>query len=447
MNHLLDAVARPIGRQLNWLWGHGFRFLFVIDAVVLFTTLVSINVVRFGSTWPTYPVSHYLTGFSIATVVHLTINYFSGLYEREPRLGSRPWLPRVSLAMALGVAVDGLVAVLFDRYLMPRLNLGVLLLVGSVTLTSTRYLSRRLANKRRGPARVVLVGNAADREQARRALSRPGSTGVVVGETDSVAPLFETVTSADATDVLLLDLTAFSAAFPEPITSLDRLGIGLHQRVSAAETLMGLRTIGEVGGVPITRLKPHALAGHQVRFKRLMDLMLVIAAAPIWVPFVGLVSLYVRIVAGAPVLYHQTRVGLDDVPFELHKFRTMVRDAEADSGPRLSEADDVRVLRGARWLRNSRLDELPQLWNVLAGDMSLVGPRPERPEFVAEISEKVPGYARRHSVRPGITGLAQVKGRYQTDAAHKLGYDLQYLVNWSVVLDLQLISQAVSARL
>jgi len=447
INHLLDAAARPISRPLNWSWQRGFRFLFVIDAVVLFTTLVGINLARFGTTWPGYPLSRYLVGFTIATVLHLTINYFSGLYEREPRLGLRPWLPRVSLAMALGVAVDGLVAVLLDRYLMPRLNLGVLLVAGSVVLTSTRYLSRRLANRRRGPARVVLVGDAADREQARLALSRPDSTGIVVGETDSVASLLDAVSSTAATDVLLLDLTAFSAAFPEPITALDRLGIGFHQRVSAAETLMGLSTIGEVGGVPITRLKPHALAVHQVRLKRTIDLAFVIGAAPIWVPIVGLIALYGRVVAGAPVLYHQSRVGLNGVPFKLHKFRTMVRDAEAESGPRLSEADDVRVLRGARWLRRSRLDELPQLWNVITGDMSLVGPRPERPEFVAKISQQVPGYTRRHSVRPGITGLAQVKGRYETDAAHKLGYDLQYLVNWSVMLDLQLISRAVSAKL
>ena len=447
INRLLDVGARPLGRPLNWLWQRGFRFLFVIDAVVLFTTLVAINMVRFGSTWPTYPISHYLIGFSIATALHLTINYFSGLYERESQLGSRPWLPRVSLAMTLGVAVDGLVAVLFDRYLMPRLNLGVLLVVGSVVLTGTRYLSRRLANRRRGPARVILVGDAADREQARLALSRPGSAGIVVGETESVAPLFDAVLSTDSTDVLLLDLAAFSAAFPEPITALDRLGIGLHQRVSAAETLMGLRTIGEVDGVPITRLKPHTLAGHQVRLKRIMDLALVIGTTPVWLPLVGLIALYVRVVAGAPVLYHQTRVGLDGAPFELHKFRTMVRNAEAESGPRLSEAGDLRILRGAHWLRRSRLDELPQLWNVLKGEMSLVGPRPERPEFVAKISQQVPGYARRHSVKPGITGLAQVRGMYGTDAAHKLGYDLQYLVNWSVTLDLQLILRAIFATL
>jgi len=154
----------------------------------------------------------------------------------------------------------------------------------------------------------------------------------------------------------------------------------------------------------------------------------------------------VRVIAGAPVLYHQTRVGLDGKLFELHKFRTMVREAEVSSGPRLSEVDDSRVLRGARWLRQSRLDELPQLWNVLIGEMSLVGPRPERPEFVAKISTQVPGYARRNSVRPGIAGLAQVKGRYETDAAHKLGYDLQYLVNWSIMLDVQIVLRAFFAK-
>lgn len=348
--------------------------------------------------------------------------------------------------MTIGIAVDGLVAVLFDRYLMPRLNLGILLVAGSLVLTATRYLSRRLSNRRCGPARVVLVGDSVDREQARLALSRPGSAGVVVGETESVSSIFRIVSSAGATDVLLLDLRAFLAAFPEPLTALNRLGIGTHQRVGAAETLMGLRTVDEVGGVPITRLKPHALVGHKVRLKRILDLALVIGAAPIWVPAIILVALYARIIAGAPVLYHQTRVGLNGIPFKLLKFRTMVRDAEAESGPRLSEAGDIRVLRGARWLRRSRLDELPQLWNVISGDMSLVGPRPERPEFVTEISKNVPGYAHRHGVKPGITGMAQVKGRYETDATHKLGYDLQYMVNWSATLDIQIIAMSLVGR-
>ena len=446
VSRVLGRFGQPVQRQLLWLWRHGFRFLFVIDALTLLGLMTAINLIRFGTEWPTYHRSHYLIGFTIASIVHLTVNYFYGLYEREPRLGSRPWLPRVTLAMSIGVAFDGLIAVLFDRYLMPRFNLGLLLILGSVVMTGTRYLSRELTNRRRGPARIVLVGSADDRNQARAAIHTSGSVALVVGEAASVERLFDVVSSSDATDALLLDLAAFSAAFPEPITALDRLDIGLHQKVSAAETLMGLRTIGGVGGIPITRLRPHALAGHQVRLKRLMDLFLIIVSAPLWIPLVGLVALYVRVIVGSPVLYHQTRTGLNNVPFKLHKFRTMVNDAEDTTGPQLARVGDERVLPGAHWLRQRRLDELPQLWNVLTGDMSLVGPRPERPELVEGIVEQVPGYTRRHSVRPGITGLAQVRGRYETNAAHKLGYDLQYMVNWSPMLDLQLIARAVLAK-
>jgi lipopolysaccharide/colanic/teichoic acid biosynthesis glycosyltransferase len=101
------------------------------------------------------------------------------------------------------------------------------------------------------------------------------------------------------------------------------------------------------------------------------------------------------------------------------------------------------VVRGLGWMRSTRADELPQFWNVLRGDMSLVGPRPERPELIADIAPVVPGYERRHELRPGLTGLAQVQGRYQTDAAFKVGHDLQYLVNWSLALDIQILLRTV----
>jgi lipopolysaccharide/colanic/teichoic acid biosynthesis glycosyltransferase len=142
------------------------------------------------------------------------------------------------------------------------------------------------------------------------------------------------------------------------------------------------------------------------------------------------------------VLYRQTRVGRDGRLFTLVKFRTMVRDAET-AGAVLASAADPRVVRGLGWMRSTRADELPQLWNVLRGEMSLVGPRPERPEFTAELSRRIPGYERRHELAPGLTGLAQVNGRYDTDAAFKLGHDLQYLVNWSPVLDVQILLRTV----
>jgi len=439
-----QAIERAIGhvsKPLSWMWDRGFRFLFLMDAIALFASLVLINLARFGWTWPTYPRSHYWIGFGLATGIHLTVNYFAGLYEREPRLGYRPWLPRVAVATGIAVALDGLAAVLTDRYLMPRLNLGILLVVASVWLTLNRTISRYLANRRMGPSRVLLVGHGEAVELANRHFGS-NSDATVVGTVSRTAELFDRVHGTGATDVLLLDLSAFESAFPEPLTALDREGVGVHQRVSARETLLGLQSVREIAGMPFTRMRTHAMAYHQLRLKRLFDLVVVLLIAPVVVPVLVLLALYVRLVAGSPVLYRQTRVGLRGRRFDVVKFRTMVRDAE-ENGAQYSISRDPRVVPALRWMRATRADELPQLWNVFKGEMSLVGPRPERPEMILTIEQDVAGYARRHELPPGITGFAQINGRYETDAAFKLGYDLQYLVNWSIVLDIQILVRTV----
>lgn len=416
--------------------------MFVLDAIGLYGAMVAINTVRFGTSWPTYPLSHYVVGFSIATAIHLVIGYLSGLYEREPRLGHRPWLPRVAVATGIGIGVQGVAFVVLDRYLMPRLNLLALGVVGSLVITANRALSRRLTQWYQGPPRVALIGPPDVVAAARAQLRRSDRAAVVVAQASSIDGLVSRVKTSDATDVLLLDVDAFSRIFPEPLGTCEAAGVGFLQRVGATETLLGLTAVREVAGMPFVRLRSHTLSSHQVRLKRLMDLVLLLVTAPVSVPLLGLLALYVRVRAGSPVLYRQTRVGRDGRLFTLVKFRTMVRDAEA-AGAVLARASDPRVVPGLGWMRSTRADELPQLWNVLRGEMSLVGPRPERPEFTAELAGRIPGYERRHELAPGLTGLAQVNGRYDTDAAFKLGHDLQYLVNWSPVLDLQIIARTV----
>ncbi|MEX2627585.1 MAG: exopolysaccharide biosynthesis polyprenyl glycosylphosphotransferase [Ilumatobacteraceae bacterium] len=439
------AIERIVGRAhrpLDWLWAHGFRFLFVLDAMVLFGSMVAINLVRFGTSWPTYPLSHYWIGFSIATLIHVGVNYFAGLYEREPRLGYRPWLPRVFMAVAIGVGTQGVAYVALDRYLMPRLNLAAFLVVGSIVLTANRGVSRNLANRRRGPSRVILVGSNQSILRSTYHLRLSEHDAKVVASSESTGGLFDLVRKTDATDILLLDLAAFESAFPEPLTALDHEGVGVHQRVSAHETLLGLQSVRQIAGMPFTRMRTHAVASHQLRLKRWFDVLVVVVTAPVTVPVVGLLALYVRLRAGSPVLFRQRRVGLAGSHFTVVKFRTMRLNAEPD-GPRLATRDDDRVARGLGWMRSTRADELPQLWNVLKGDMSLVGPRPERPELVRDIEREVPGYGRRHELPPGMTGMAQVYGRYETSPEHKLGYDLQYLVNWSIILDVQILLRTV----
>ncbi|WP_420450874.1 exopolysaccharide biosynthesis polyprenyl glycosylphosphotransferase [Ilumatobacter sp.] len=432
---------------LTWFWSHGFRFLGVLDFSALYALMIAISFVRFGFSldWDAdnYPLSHYVIGFSIASAIHVTVNYFTGLYEREPRLGRRPWLPRAILATAIGVSVQGLAFVVLGRYLMPRLNLAAFLALASFVLVFNRGVSRRLATRRQGPPRVVLAGDETATELAERHLAVSDRDAVVAARVAAPHRLADTVVAHGATDVLLLDVTAFGSVYPEPLNSLEAAGVGFLQRVSARETLLGLKSVREISGMPFVPLRSHTVPTHKVKLKRIFDLVVTALFAPLWLPLVLGVAIYVRIAARGPVLFRQLRVGRDGRVFDCFKFRTMVVDAEEDGRPQLATLDDRRIVPALRWMRSMRVDELPQLWNVIRGEMSLVGPRPERPELVEDIKKRVPGYVRRNELPPGLTGLAQVQGRYDTDAEFKLGYDIQYLVNWSIVFDVQILLRTI----
>jgi lipopolysaccharide/colanic/teichoic acid biosynthesis glycosyltransferase len=412
------------------------------DAVALYASMVAINLVRFGSDWPTYPLSFYAVGFAIATGIHLAVYYFSGLYEPQPRLGAQPWLPRVARATLVAVLLDALVAFVTGRYLMPRGNLVALLIVATLAVTAVRELRSRLATRRQGPPRVLLVGPPTEVALARSHLPESDRTAVVVGAVEDVEDVYATAQQTGATEILLLTGALLDDVYPGPLADLEACGANVLQRVSGAQTLLGLEAVREVGGMPFVALRTHTLPLSRARLKRYLEFALLVLTAPATVPLALVVALYVRVAAGSPVLFRQDRVGRDGVVFSMAKFRTM-RPAEPGAPPQLTERDDPRVVPACLFLRTTRLDELPQLWHVFTGRMSLVGPRPERPELTETFERLIAGYARRYEIPPGITGLAQVRGRYQTDPEYKLGHDLQYLVNWSPARDLQILLQTV----
>jgi exopolysaccharide biosynthesis polyprenyl glycosylphosphotransferase len=167
-------------------------------------------------------------------------------------------------------------------------------------------------------------------------------------------------------------------------------------------------------------------------------------------PLLPLIGLSINLTSSGPILYKQKRIGRNKIIFDCYKFRTMRADAEADTGPAWAGDDDPRITPLGHFLRNTRLDEIPQLWNVLKGDMSLVGPRPERPEFVNELNQEIPYYQLRHTVRPGITGWAQVRYHYGSSVEHakeKLRYDLFYIKNMSPGLDALILFHTVKTIL
>ena len=175
--------------------------------------------------------------------------------------------------------------------------------------------------------------------------------------------------------------------------------------------------------------------------KRVMDIGLALVGLVLSLPLMLLAACAIKLDSKGPVFFRQHRVGERGRIFVLRKFRSMTVDAERD-GPVWAAAHDSRVTRVGRWLRRTRLDELPQFWNVLAGDMSFVGPRPERPEFVEQLQREIPFYMGRHSVKPGITGWAQVRHRYAAsieDSMEKLQYDLYYIKNMSPLLDVVIL--------
>lgn len=225
---------------------------------------------------------------------------------------------------------------------------------------------------------------------------------------------------------------------------------------SASVSGQRVRTLVEVyeehtGRIPLV----HIIGGWEVSrpvrrsgyapVKRMLDVVLVVLTAPIWLAMWGLVFVVVKIDSRGKAMYRQERVGRHGELFTLTKFRTMVHDAESE-GPQFAAENDPRITRVGRFLRKSRLDEIPQLWNVVTGDLAIVGPRPERPVFVDQFSKEIPFYDSRHLVRPGVTGWAQVYYGYaddQAEAVEKLTYDLYYIKHSSFWLDIQIMGKSV----
>jgi exopolysaccharide biosynthesis polyprenyl glycosylphosphotransferase len=202
----------------------------------------------------------------------------------------------------------------------------------------------------------------------------------------------------------------------------------------------------QIYGFPLIDIMPDLMPEWEKKAKRLMDLGISLLFLILTSPIMLIVSIAIKLDSKGPVFYKQERSGLNGKVFNILKFRSMIKDAEKKSGPVWSTKDDPRITRVGRIIRKLRLDEIPQVINVLKGEMSFVGPRPERPYFVEKLSEEIPLYKRRLRVRPGITGWAQVKHKYDEtieDVKTKLRYDLFYIENMSLRMDLKIIFRTV----
>lgn len=212
------------------------------------------------------------------------------------------------------------------------------------------------------------------------------------------------------------------------------------------DAISGLARTNQIYGFPLIEIMPELMKPWEKVAKRLIDIVVSLVVLVVGLPLWILIAILIKLDSRGPIIYKQERVGKDGKIFTLYKFRSMYENAEAMTGPTWATKNDPRVTRIGKILRKLHLDEIPQFFNVLKGDMSLIGPRPERPMFVEKLSKEIPLYKRRLKVKPGITGWAQVKYKYDEsieDVKKKLQYDLFYIENMSLRMDLKIIAYTI----
>ncbi len=393
--------------------------------------------------------------------------HFHDLYSQY-RVKSRIVLiQQLSLVMGVAFLIQGLIAYV-DASL--RVPIRVMLTGSSMALAAIflwRIFFSAYSVHVVGMDRLLLVGGSPLLEDIGRHVAEHPELGLqIAGYVDdqhapgAPVPGAKMVGSmADLRDVVRatqphrIVVGMFERRNRMPVTDLLDLrfsGYIVEEVASTYERVLGRVCVKEIRPSQLIFSGELGPRTQNLVFQRLANAVVAVIGIVIGLPFLLLTALAVRLSSPGPVLYRQVRVGLDDEPFTLFKFRSMRADAEKGTGAVWAQKDDPRVTRVGRIIRKIRFDELPQLFNVLKGEMSIVGPRPERPEFVRALSEKIPYYRQRHCVRPGITGWAQINYKYgdtMEDTITKLEYDLYYIKNMSMSLDNYIIFHTVKAML
>jgi exopolysaccharide biosynthesis polyprenyl glycosylphosphotransferase len=389
--------------------------------------------------------------------------YFLGLYEVRAATHPRDHLG--ALAAAPLAQALALIAVYFFQQdiVFPRSIFLVLAVVNGVLLITWRVGARSLMGSypRR---RVLVVGTnttATEVIETIRAqewlgmdilgavagdgVRTPALAGVpVLGIREDLPALCE---QHDIDEVIIASDLAWQDRLLDSLSRVQGSRARVFVVPSPYEILIGRPKHLRLHDIPLIEVIREPVGGGASVAKRAFDIALAVVLLVPALPVMALVALAIGLTSRGPVLFLQERVGRDGRRFTMVKFRTMRVDAERETGPVLAAENDPRVTWLGRGLRAARLDELPQLWNVLRGDMSFVGPRPERPVFVGRFEREIQGYAERFKVRPGLTGYAQVNGEYHTSAPTKLKYDLAYIYNRSLWLDLRILSETVKVIL
>jgi len=448
---------RLAGERLRPL---SLAYVLVEDAVIVAALAGAVAFAHYGS----FATPHSPVGAATALSLLLGIKgvfYYAGLYDFRHLRPRRAFWTRLgaalavsaALALALGTAIRaGPVA---SRAFLVFFPAGVVLcrtayeVVGRSPRFKRRLLFLGAGEHARRTARELLDARSRHYEVVGFLGEDETSLGWRIGQKPVLGTFADLLRVAEERAVRTVVVAAEDRRKAMPLEAL------LTLRLRGVEIVEEPKVHEEIAGkIPIEDLRPSWLifsdGFHNTPWrnftKRTFDVVVAAFGLLLAAPLLPLVALAIRLESRGPVLYRQRRVGQGGSEFTVFKFRSMRIDAESQGAPQWAKERDPRVTRVGRILRKTRLDELPQLWNVLEGTMSFVGPRPERPFFVAELRKRIPFYDQRHAVKPGLTGWAQVRFRYgsdEADAVEKLRYDMFYVKHHSIVFDLRILLDTV----
>jgi sugar transferase (PEP-CTERM system associated) len=431
--------------ELSWLFAAAIFVLQIHDGL----TIARLSVV--------------VPAFMFALVM-VALNGAFGLYRRGASLSWGGYSLRVVLALLIATPVSYLGAELLPGGVVFQENLGLALLLAAGGLLLVRHMMVLPLVGNLRPHRVLVLGTGPEAQLVEASLASATSPGIRIVGFHPLEKVQRTQVSRRKiiANIGSLEATVKRLAIDEIIVAVREQRGGvlplrelLDCRLNGVQITDLARFFERVHGkVPIESLKVSWLIyGDGYRqgwmrsiIKRTFDIVVATLLLVLTLPVIFLTALAIALENKGQVIYRQQRVGLAGATFILFKFRSMDPDAEKHAGPSWASVNDARVTPVGRFIRRTRIDELPQLVNVLRGEMSFVGPRPERPEFVGMLTEQIPFYAVRHSVKPGITGWAQVRYSYGANveqAVKKLEYDLYYVKNHTLLLDLLILLETV----
>jgi sugar transferase (PEP-CTERM system associated) len=401
----------------------------------------------------------------VFALLMLSLNSSFGLYRREGGAGFGAQLGRLLLSVAIGIPVSYILFSVTPHGYAARGAIGYTILYALAGLILLRQVVFWASTSGLGAKRVLIVGTGEEAAGVEKALATLGypsmsivgfyptgnESGTRTVPADRILPttlgLREVVHGLGIQEVIVAVREQRGGVLPLrelldcrisgiPVTDLA----GMYERVRGEVPLESLKASWLIYG------QGFAQGGLRSLVKRMFDIVVSLVMLLATLPLMVMTALAIRLESPGPVIYRQERVGLGGRRFMCLKFRSMSADAEQDGVPRWAAMADPRITRVGRIIRKTRIDELPQLLNVLRGEMSFVGPRPERPSFVHELKQAIPFYDIRHSVKPGLTGWAQVRYNYGAsveDARKKLQFDLYYVKNHSLFLDLLILVETV----